>query len=46
MQSAQLKSFAQQRPDGKIDRFVAYLVPRRLRPVPEREEQEGPSASG
>ena len=40
MQAAQLKSFAQQRADGKVDRFVAYLMPKRLRAVEARQQNE------
>ncbi|GAB4823600.1 hypothetical protein N2152v2_010646 [Parachlorella kessleri] len=39
-QAAQLKSFAQQRADGKVDRFVAYLMPKRLRPVEAQQQSD------
>lgn len=44
VQAAQLKSFAQQRADGRVDRFVAYLVPRRLRPVGEEQPRDAEAA--
>lgn len=41
LQSSHLKSFARQRADGKTDKFVAYLVPQKLRQVAQQADAGG-----